>query len=108
KGRRMHSAIERSAAAHFVRPGWVAPILYTPVLLLGGSFALLGREATRPAMRWMLREDGPIEDLTAAFLFVGGLISLRLALALRTREEPPLISWFYMTFALGVLLVAME
>jgi len=59
-------------------------------------------------MLWMLREDGPIEDLTAAFLFVGGLTSLRLALALRTREERPFVSWFYMTFALGVLLVAME
>jgi len=79
-----------------------------PFIILGGSFLLLFLRPTRGATLWMLGEDRIVEQLTFVFLLAGGLIGLRLALALRATSEAPWIRAFHLVFGLCLILVAME
>ena len=89
-------------------PGWARALLWTPFLLLGGSFLLLLPRTTRPAMLWLLEEDHPVETLTFVFLFAGGVVGLALARTLRRRGEKFWVWGFYLVFSVGLFLVAMD
>lgn len=61
---------------------------------------------TRQSTLWLLEENHPVEMLTFVFLLAGGLRGL--ALARQTRCEDTFCANFYLVFALGLLLIAME
>lgn len=56
--------------------------------------------------RQLLREDGPVENFTAAFLFLSAILSLLLAVKIRRRFR--YYHWFYVLFSLFTAFGAME
>jgi hypothetical protein len=98
--------MEASLRESGVSRSWERVLVYTPFLLLGGSFLLLLPRATRPAMLWLLEEDHPVETLTFVFLFAGSVVGLGLARRLRRRGEPFRVWGFYLVFSIGLFLVA--
>lgn len=79
-----------------------------PVVAMLGMMALLLDPDSESAAMWMLEENHPIEMLSFVFLLAGGVLGLSLAGRAKRMGERPLVSNFYLVFALGLLLAAME
>lgn len=85
-----------------------AALATTPVVVAGGYALLLALPATRFGARVSLQENYPVELLTFAFLFLGGVLAGHRAWHGRRRGDSRLVRGFYALFAAGLLLTAMD
>lgn len=84
----------------------------THALVVGAAFAVavagIGIEATRGFTLWILRENHPVEIATFVLLLLGAGMALKFARAIRKNRHSVLYSIFYVAFAAGLFLTAME
>lgn len=81
-------------------------------LIVAGAFAAaiagIGFPATREMTFWMLRENRPVEVATFALLLFGAVLALRFARYIRRAGIGALYTVFYVLFAAGLFVTAME
>ncbi|MGZ4691737.1 MAG: hypothetical protein ACXVKA_08275 [Acidimicrobiia bacterium] len=81
------------------------------LLVLGATVAfhlLYVLPATRHLASWLLHEDNVVEDVSFVADFAAAVIGFRLALRTRRGGAPRWVWAFWMVFAAGMFLVAME
>lgn len=79
-----------------------------PVAVFVLAAFFLALPVTRRSTLWLLEENHPVEMLTFIFLLAGGLRGAILAWRAYRHGEAKLCIWFYLVFAAGLLLTAME
>lgn len=72
------------------------------------TIAAIGIPATREFAFWVLRENHPVEIATFILLMIGAALSVKLARAIRKSGHSVLYTAFYIAFAAGLFLTAME
>jgi hypothetical protein len=79
-----------------------------PLLIVFLYSALLTIPLTRNTALWTLEENRPIELLTFFFAIIGGIIGLIFAWQIKQYREGNVAFWFYLVFAIGLLLLGAE
>ena len=83
-------------------------IALIPLIIVIFYSGLLTIPATRGIAIWGLAENRPVELLTFFFAMAGGIQGLILVWRLRQHRAGKVAFWFYLVFALGLLVIAAE
>ena len=97
--------------SYHLKPGTAAVVALLPLIIVVGSILFREISITEPYMRWLYRENHPVELMTFATLLIAGILGCRIAgktwITSGTEIERP-YRIFYAVFGVGLLFVAME
>lgn len=85
------------------------PLLTVIVVLTTFAFhALYLVPATRRLAVWLMVEDSVVQDISFVALIAAAVLGVVMAVLLRRSDQPRLVWGFFLVFAFGVFVVAME